>query len=84
MENEFLNDYYSNYDEEGRLLSRHGSVEFLTTTRYIDKYLSKGMKILEVGAGTGRYSLNYARKGYQVEAIEPLLQSLASTFHPLI
>ena len=34
MENKFLDDYYSNYDEEGRLLCRHGSVEFLTTTRY--------------------------------------------------
>ncbi len=70
MENEHLDNYYSNYDEEGRLLSRHGSVEFLTTTRYIDKYLTPGMKILEVGAGTGRYSLHYAKNGYQVEAVE--------------
>jgi len=70
MKNEFLNNYYSNYDEEGRLLSRHGSVEFLTTTRYIDKYLRPDMKILEVDAATGRYSLHYARNGYQVEAIE--------------
>ena len=32
---EALTQFYSNYDEEGRLLSRHGSVEFLTTMRYI-------------------------------------------------
>ncbi|MHB8131799.1 MAG: class I SAM-dependent methyltransferase [Mobilitalea sp.] len=70
MVNKFLDDYYSNYDEEGRLLCRHGSVEFLTTTRYIDQYLKEGMKILEVGAGTGRYSLHYAKNGYPVEAIE--------------
>lgn len=69
MDEKYLNDYYSNYDEEGRLLSRHGSIEFLTTARYIDKYLMKGMKILEVGAGTGRYSLHYA-KGFHVEAVE--------------
>jgi len=70
MEDKYLNEYYSNYDEEGRLLSKHGLVEFLTTTRYIDKYLKTGMKIFEVGAGTGRYSLHYAKKGFYVESVE--------------
>lgn len=65
-----LTDYYSNYDEEGRLLSRHGSVEFLTTMRYIEKYLKPGMKILEIGAATGRYSHTLARMGYDVDAVE--------------
>ena len=27
----FLEDYYNAYNEEGRLLSRHGQVEYLTT-----------------------------------------------------
>lgn len=67
---EALNEYYSNYDEEGRLLSRPGSLEFLTTIRYIEKYLQEGMRILEVGAGTGRYSHHFARKGYSVDAVE--------------
>lgn len=44
---EYLKDYYENYDEDGRLKSRHGSVEFLTTVRYIEKYLKPGMKIIE-------------------------------------
>lgn len=65
-----LEDFYSGYDEDGRLLSRHGSVEYLTTMRYIEKYLRPGMKILEVGAGTGRYSHALARMGYEVEAVE--------------
>lgn len=65
-----LTDYYSNYDEEGRLLSRHGSVEYLTTMRYIEKYLKPGMRILEIGAATGRYSHALARMGYQVDAVE--------------
>lgn len=34
---EYLKDYYENYDEDGRLKSRHGSVEFLTTVRYVEK-----------------------------------------------
>lgn len=65
-----LSDYYSGYDEDGRLRSRHGMVEYLTTMRYIERYLKPGMRILEIGAGTGRYSHALARKGYQVEAVE--------------
>ena len=65
-----LTDFYTNYDEEGRLLSRHGSVEYLTTMRYIETYLQPGMRILEVGAATGRYSHALARKGYRVDAVE--------------
>lgn len=65
-----LTEFYSNYDEEGRLLSKHGSVEFLTTMRYIEKYLQPGMRILEIGAATGRYSHTLARMGYRVDAVE--------------
>nr|WP_138204113.1 class I SAM-dependent methyltransferase [Haloimpatiens lingqiaonensis] len=66
----YLAEYYNNYDEEGRLTSKHGQVEFLTTMKYLNKYLKKGMRILEVGAGTGRYSLSLAEKGFRVDAIE--------------
>ena len=65
-----LTAYYSGYDEEGRLLSRHGQVEYLTTMRYIEKYLRPGMRILEIGAATGRYSHALAQKGYAVDAVE--------------
>ena len=67
---ELLTNYYSGYDEEGRLLSRHGSVEYLTTMRYIEKYLRPGLRVLEIGAATGRYSHALARQGYQVDAVE--------------
>lgn len=67
---EILTQYYSNYDEEGRLLSRHGQVEYLTTMRYIQRYLRPGMKILEIGAATGRYSHALAQMGYEVDAVE--------------
>lgn len=66
----YLTQYYNNYDEEGRLTSKHGQVEFLTTMKYINKYIKKGMRILEVGAGTGKYSLSLAEKGFRVDAIE--------------
>ena len=56
--------------EDDRLSSRHGSVEFLTTMRYIDKYLTPNAAIIEIGAGTGRYSHALAPKGYTVDAVE--------------
>ena len=65
-----LTEFYSNYDEEGRLLSKHGQVEYLTTMRYIERYLKPGMRVLEIGAATGRYSHALARRGWQVDAVE--------------
>lgn len=65
-----LSEYYGSYDEDNRLRSRHGSVEFLTTIRYVEKYLRPGMRILEIGAATGRYSHFLARQGYPVDAVE--------------
>ncbi len=67
-----LNDFYTNNcDEDSRLFKdgRH-QIEYITTTTYIDKYLKPNDRILEVGAGTGRYSLHYAEKGYTVNSIE--------------
>lgn len=67
---DYLSAYYASYDEEGRLLTRYGHVEFATTMRYIHRYLTPGMRILEIGAGTGRYSHALAREGYAVDAVE--------------
>ena len=77
-----LTEFYSNYDEEGRLLSKHGQVEFLTTMRYIEKYLRPGMRVLEIGAATGRYSHTLARQGYRVDAVE-LIQHNIDIFNTL-
>jgi SAM-dependent methyltransferase len=68
--NQYLIDYYNTGKEDNRLLSRHGQVEFLTTMRYIEKYINPGDCILEVGAATGRYSHTLARQGYKVDAVE--------------
>jgi SAM-dependent methyltransferase len=68
--NQYLAEHYRNEDEDGRLTSQHGSVEFLTTMRYVDKYIKTGDRIIEIGAGTGRYSHALARQGYAVDAME--------------
>ena len=38
--NPYLIDFYNNYDEDSRLALKSGSVEFLTTMRYIEKYIN--------------------------------------------
>ena len=62
--------HYNKGEEQTRLDERFGRVEFLTTIRFIEKYLFSNARILEIGAGTGRYSHFFARKGYTVDAIE--------------
>ena len=74
----YLEEYYNAYDEEGRLLSRHGQVEYLTTMKYIEECL-KGFSnpsIIEVGAGTGRYSVTLAKRGLRVTAVELIEHNL--------
>ncbi len=68
--NQYLIDFYNNSDEDSRLETRYGKIEFLTTMRYIGKYLKPDDKVLEIGAGTGRYSHALARQGYAVDAVE--------------
>lgn len=61
---------YDVFNEEARLDQRATNIEFLTTIKYIESYLKPGMRILDIGAGTGRYSLYFANQGYDVVAIE--------------
>ena len=74
----YLEDYYNSYNEEGRLLSRHGQVEYLTTMKYIRESLEgvPDPSVLEVGAGTGRYSVTLAKQGVRVTAVELILHNL--------
>ncbi len=62
---------YEIFNEDSRLnRCQAARVEFLTTVRYIERYLNPGARILDVGAGAGEYSLYFARRGYQVSALE--------------
>lgn len=72
-----LNELYERFEEDKRLnTNKANSIEFLTSISYIDKYLKEGMKILDIGAGTGAYSIYYASKGYDVTAVEPVERNL--------
>lgn len=61
---------YDIFNESTRLSTKATQVEFLTTVRQIERYLKPGMKILDLGAGTGEYSLYFAKKGFEVTAVD--------------
>ena len=106
-----LEQYYNKFNEEKRLQSRHGQVEYHTTMHYIHRYLDRlqeeqknwmkqeggaaipsgaailhkearqrvesdrhvehtPLRIIDIGAGTGRYSVALAEEGYDVTAVE--------------
>ena len=70
-EAEQVNKTYEIFNEDTRLSRSKGAqVEFLTTVRYIEKYLKPGNKVLDIGAGAGAYSLYFAQKGYEVCSVE--------------
>ena len=75
---EILSEFYSRADEEGRLeRSRHGQLEYITTMTYIHRYAKERSRILEVGAGTGRYAITLAEEGMDVTAVELVESNLA-------
>lgn len=78
MNEKNLINYYNKFNEDKRLSHRHGIVEFNTTIKYIEEYLSKykNPKIIDIGAGTGKYSIYLHNKGYDVTAVELVKHNL--------
>lgn len=78
MNYENLVNYYNKFNEDKRLERRHGIVEFTTTMKYIEKYLKNmdNPKIIDIGAGCGKYSLYLYDKGYDVTAVELVKHNL--------
>ena len=86
-----LEKYYNKFHEEHRLTTRHGQVEFRTSLHYIEEAIhnkdcfalrarnddaSQPVKIADIGAGTGRYSVELCHRGYDVTAVELVKHNL--------
>ena len=61
--------YSSNPQEEHNRLERR-QLEYDLTWRYLNQYLPSQGTILEVGAATGRYTLELAKRGYTLTAVD--------------
>lgn len=80
-----IEEYYGKFNEDKRLDSRHGQIEYRVTMRYIDERLkslskergNRDISIIDIGAGTGRYAVPLAKRGYEVCAVEPVKHNLS-------
>ncbi|MFD3447189.1 class I SAM-dependent methyltransferase [Microbacteriaceae bacterium 4G12] len=70
-------DYYNKFDEWGRL--DREPLEFQVNWHYIQKYLPTAGKVLDNGAGPGKYSMRLAQQGYTITLTDlvPRLVELA-------
>lgn len=60
-------DYYSTYDEDGRLFRDNShQIEWLTTMHYFDAIIPADSKIFDGCAGTGNYAFRLAEQGHHV------------------
>ena len=75
---DLINEIYGKFNEDDRLTkSRQGQLEYRVTMHYIHRFLKTGDSVLEIGAGTGRYSIALAREGFRVSAVELVESNLA-------
>ena len=55
--------------EWDRLKKRHPYEKYITINM-MDRYISPGSKILDIGGGPGHYSVHYARQGHEVTLLD--------------
>lgn len=70
--------YYNKFNEDKRLNTKHGQIEYLTSMKYIHEILKdiKNPKIVDIGAGTGAYSIKLYEEGFDVTAVELVKHNL--------
>lgn len=74
---DILSNFYNQVDEDTRLIrTRQGQLEYAVTMNYIHRFTTSDSRILEIGAGTGRYSIALAKEGLKVDAVELLESNL--------
>jgi cyclopropane fatty-acyl-phospholipid synthase-like methyltransferase len=58
--------YYSRFGEWERLDSPSGALEFRRACALLNAHLPAGARVLDLGGGPGRYSIEFARRGHRV------------------
>ena len=76
MNEKELIEYYNKHNEDKRLKTKHANIEYITAMKYIHEYIKEGYSILDVGAGTGAYSIPLRDEGFDVTAVELVKQNL--------
>ena len=77
-----IEEYYGKFNEEKRFDSRHGQVEYRVTMKYVDALIEElghepaDIRIMDIGAGTGRYAVPLSDRGFEVWAVEPVAHNL--------
>lgn len=61
-----IRSYYSRFDEWGRLDSPEGSIEFRRCLQLLDEFLPQASRVLDLGGGPGRYTVELARRGHRL------------------
>lgn len=75
---EIIRSFYQEANEDSRLQrTRHGQLEYAVTMHYIHRFAVPDARVLEIGAGTGRYSIALAQEGMNVTAVELVESNLA-------
>jgi len=73
MSEKRVKDYYTECvrDEWKRLVQdAYHRLEFETTLHYLEKYLPERGRILDAGGGPGRYTVELAKRGYEVVLLD--------------
>jgi 2-polyprenyl-3-methyl-5-hydroxy-6-metoxy-1,4-benzoquinol methylase len=68
-----VREYYDKHAEKewGRLVQdAYHRLEFIVTMHFLEKYLPKRGLILDAGGGPGRYTVELARKGYDIVLLD--------------
>ena len=70
--------YADNVRSEWRRLVKdaYHQLEFTTTLHFLDKYLPSQGRVLDAGGGPGRYTLELAKKGYDVTLLDATVANL--------
>lgn len=67
-----IEEFYNKFNEDKRLKTRHGQVEYEVTMHYIHRYIDKlcPKTVFDIGAGAGAYTLSLLDKVENVTAVD--------------